>query len=441
MGWFWNLSRGGSSALARAVLAALPAGLIALGGCGFSHAAGVSSRPGSSLTTSVPQRVGGEGARVLLRGLENPQAYAAGDGLYVARQVTPPGDRVLSELMRVDPISGQVRAVRRLGSAFDQALLAERVLWVTTTGGGTSWLWRLDPGSLRVWSRDVLPGLGATQDISVALALAGGWLWVGSSDRLDRVSLLSGHVTAQVVVSGAGGVDVAADPSGRVLLDSEGNEPARVQRRDPHTGALIASSGIFAVVTRPYIGGIAAGGVWISEAGGMMGAVERLSLLTLRPTRFPGAQPHGDGELGPPRIEGTNGIGAQLIAGVLWVTQQGGGAQRNYCGDPSTGRALAPLPLGQAGELLAADHSRIYYVPDASSPRRDELAEAPINPRCRGAQLTRFPGVRNPQQSPYASFECAAASCTSRSGSQFRRRPESTASCSCSITHPTGRAP
>jgi hypothetical protein len=322
--------------------------------------------------------------------LENPQAYAAGGRLYVARQVTRPGAPVLSGLMRVDPVSGHVRAVRRLGSGFDQALLVKGILWVTTTRGRTSWLWRLDPGSLRVWSRNVLPGSGTTDGLVGTLAVAGGWLWVGASDRLERVSLPSGTVTGQVVVPGAGGVDVAGDLSGRVLLDSEGHEFGRVQLRDPHTGVLIASasSGPFEGVTKPYVGGIADSAAWISQSGGMMGAVERLSLVTLRPTRFLGAHPHA-GESGPPRIDGTNGIAARLIAGVLWVTQQAGGAQRNYCGDPSTGRARAPLPFGQEGQFLAADDSSIYYIPDASTPARAALARAPIDPRCRGGQHTR----------------------------------------------------
>jgi hypothetical protein len=340
--------------------------------------------------------------------LENPQAYVAGGRLYVTQQVTPPGEQVLSELMLVDPASAHIRAIRLLGSAFDQALLADRVLWVTTTRGRTSWLWRLDPGSLRVWSRDVLSGSGVNDGTIGTLALAGGWLWVGTSDRLDRISLPSGTVTAQVVVPDAEGVDVAADPPGRVLLDSEGHELAHVQHRDPRTGALIASSGTFEGVTKPFVGGIADGAVWISEAGGMMGAVERLSLLTLRPTGFPGAPPH-PGESGPPRIDGANGITARLIAGILWVTQPAGGTQRNYCGAPSTGRPLAPLPLGEEGQLLAADASSIYYVPDASNPTHAALAQAQIDSHCRRARPTRSSiSVPNPQQNPRATFECVA---------------------------------
>ena len=299
----------------------------------------------------------------------------------------------LSELMRVDPVTGDVRVVRRLGSVFDQAVLADGVLWVTSTRGLTSWLWRLDAGSLAVRSRELLPGSGPNEGIVGTMALAGGWLWVGNADRLDRVSPATGEVTAAVPVRGAQGIDVAADAAGRVLIVSEGHERARVQRRDRGTGALITQSPVFEGMTKPYIGGISAGGVWISEAGGMMGAVERLSLVTLRPTGFPGAQPH-PGESGPPRIDGTNGIAARLIAGVLWVTQPFGGARSNYCGDPVSGQRRATLGLPAQASLLTVDPTSIYYITGASSPVRAELVRGPINPRCRvgGPTTSQSPG-------------------------------------------------
>ncbi len=358
--------------------------LIGLAGCGSSLPSRVSaSDAGSSVAASPSALVSASFGvrRVLLRRLENPQAYAAGGSLYIAQQVTPPGDTVRSELMRVDPATGHVRAVRRLGSAFDQAVLADGVVWVATTRGPMSWLWGLDPDSLAVRRRELLPGSGHNDGIVGTMALAGGWLWVANSDRLDRVSPATGAVAGQVSVRGAQGIDVAADAAGRVLIVSEGHERARVQRRNPVTGALIAQSPVFDGVTKPYVGGIFGGGVWISEAGGMMAAVERLGLGTLRPTAFPGAQPH-PGESGPPRIEG-HGVVARLIAGVLWVTQTDGGAQRNYCGDPVSGQRRAALRLPPQASLLTIDSTSIYYITGASSPVRAELVRARINPRCR----------------------------------------------------------
>jgi hypothetical protein len=373
---------GYAAVLAAAALAGTLYAALNTSGGGSSHAPGPRvARHASSFIGGSLLRPWSNPGRVLLRGLVYPEAYAAGGRLYVSQQETSSPGWLFSELMRIDPVSGRVLAVRRLGSAFDQALLAGQTLWVTTTRGRTSWLWRLDPGSLHVRSRNTLPGSGANDGRIGTLAVAGGWLWVGVSDRIDRVSLASGRVTGQVTVPGGDGVDVAADCSGRMLLDSEGHELADVQRRDPHTGALIASSGRFEGVTKPYIGGISSGGVWISAAGGMMGGVERLSLATLRPAPIPAIQ-HQAGVSGPPVIEGTNAITAPLIAGVLFITQAAGGPQRNYCADPSTGRALAPLPARQDAELLAADNSSIYYIPDLNLARA-ELARAPMDPRCR----------------------------------------------------------
>lgn len=320
---------------------------------------------------------------MLLRDLENAQAYAAGGRLYVAAQVSRPGGEVFSELVRVDPANGRVRAARRLGSEFDQALLSHGVLWVTTTRGQSSWLWRLDPGSLAVRSKRLLSGSGQGPNgtTSETMALAGDWLWVGGVDRLDRVSLVSGRVTRTVPVRDAHGIDVAADATGHVLIDSEGQQLARVQRREPISGRLLAQSPVYQGVSKPDIGGIFGGGVWISEATGMMGYVERLATDSLKPTSFAGAQPH-PGITAPPSIFGTSAISARVLDGVLWVTQPAGGPQRNYCGDPRTGRSRAPLVLGADALVLSVDAGSVYYVPDASRPTSQDLDRAAIDRRC-----------------------------------------------------------
>jgi hypothetical protein len=86
---------------------------------------------------------------------------------------------------------------------------------------------------------------------------------------------------------------------------------------------------------------------------------------------------------GPATVVDTNGIRAQLIDGILWVTQPAGGGQRNYCGDPATGRARARLPLSGDSVFLTADTTNFYYEPLDTSPA--EIARAPIDPRCRSA--------------------------------------------------------
>jgi len=334
---------------------------------------------GSSSASSAPSR---GGRQVLLRHLLNPHAYAAGGALYVAQQVTPPGGRVLSELIRVDPVSGRVHAVRRLGSAFDQALLADGALWVSTTRGRTSWLWRLDPASLDVRSREVLPGSGPDDGTVGGLAVAGGWLWGGNADRLDRVSLASGEVTAALPIPRAEGIGVAADPLGRLLLVSEGQGLARLQRRDPHTGALLASSPIFAGVTKPYIGGIFDGEAWISEAGGMMGYAERVHVDDLAAARYPSISSAARGGVSP-LLNATNGIRVVVSDGILWVTQVAGGPQRNYCGNPVSGQPRAALGLPAQSWLLAVGPTDFYYINGGATGTLGELVRAPIDPRCR----------------------------------------------------------
>lgn len=90
------------------------------------------------------------------------------------------------------------------------------------------------------------------------MTLAGGWLWVGNENRLARVALPTGDITSQIAIPGATVVAPASDPAGRVLLVSEGGEVSRIQRRDPHTGRLIASSGAFTGVEPPAIGAMPA---------------------------------------------------------------------------------------------------------------------------------------------------------------------------------------
>ena len=344
-------------------------------GCGSAvRAAPVRSSPSSN-------------GRVLLRGLDMPQAYAAGGQLYVAQRVMPPVNEIRSELIRIDPAAGHIYAVRQLDSTFEQATLTHGSLWVVTSWFraprlGNSWLWRLDPRTLAVRARRLLPG-SMSFFASATLAVAGGWLWVGNADELDRVSLSSGRVTARIAVAGGQAINVAASASGSTLLVSEGGDRAQIQRRDPHTGAVIASSGIFADVTSPYIGAVIDGVAWISQSGGMMGYVSRLDAATLKSTPFPGAMPH-PGVGGPADIWGTNAIRAQLIGGTLWIIQLAGGPQRNYCGDPRTGVSRAPIKLPGWGMFLTADASSVYYVPSVNT-TREELDREPTDRRCQGA--------------------------------------------------------
>jgi hypothetical protein len=319
--------------------------------------------------------------KVLLGGLLNPQAYVAGGRLWVIEQTSRPGSTVVSEIMRVNPSTGHVSAVLPLGAAYQQALLARDVLWVTTGSGRRNWLWRLRPDSLRVIAKNLLPGSvagGVSFGQFGTLAVTRGWLWVGGWDTLDRLSLKTGRASIELRMPGAQGIDVASSPSGNVLVDSEGHELARVQRRDARTGALVAQSRVYQGVTKPYIGGVTSSGVWLSEATGMMGYAQRISTRTLQPTPLSGAPPHPGITLNG--IEGTNGIAARVSNNTLWITDNSG----SYCGNPITGKPWAKLVLPDAlrDTVLAITPTDIYFASAGPGIRGQHLNRLPISPRC-----------------------------------------------------------
>jgi hypothetical protein len=351
-------------------------------GCGTASPAGVTSpkpvaakiqpppNPTAPLAVSLAHPLAGRG-RVIMRSLQDPHAYALDGSLYVAQDVTPRADagtEVISELMRVDPLSGHVLEVRQLGSAFDQALLAHHVLWVTTTTTRrqTTSLWQLNPRSLTVRLRTILPGSGRAYGPLGTLAVAGGQLWVGTGS-LQRVSLATGRVNHVVHLGYPGAVAVAADRTGRILLASVGIiHPTYVVRLNANSGMPRRRSASFWSSSEPSIGGIIDGGAWINDTSGMTSSYSRLNAATLKPTPVPGKQLGGNRSF------------AQLIDGILYITKPGRSELITYCGDPATGQLRARLPLPRDGTLLAADAASVFYQP----PGTTDLERTPTDPRC-----------------------------------------------------------
>lgn len=324
-------------------------------------------------------RIGASGSAILVRGLSSPQAYSTGTSLYLKTHVSRPGVFANDKLMRVDPLTGRILASRPLRRLFDQALLASGTLWVTTsTTANATTLWGLDPATLGVRSEAPLTGAGVAGAPAGSMAVAGGWLWVSSENALERVSLQTGRVTRVVQVP-AGGVGVASDAGGRVLLVSVGQDVANLEQRDPDTGALVETSRAFHGAFHPFIGGVVGHYAWLSQSGGNMGIVERIDLRRLAAT----GDPKGLGIWRPTLLWGTNRISARLIDGMLWVSQPAGGTLRNYCADPLTGRPRAPVRFGANAVLLAADARFIYYEPNGQTPYSAQIERAPIDPRCR----------------------------------------------------------
>lgn len=275
----------------------------------------------------------------------------------------------------VDPATGRIEASRRLGAAFDQAIAAGGSLWVatslTTSSASSSkqGLLRLNPRTLAIIGRWSDLGGGGS------LALAGGGLWVAGRNRLSRLSLPEGKVTASVSLPGAASSDVAANAAGTILIVGEANKGGlgALERRDPKTGKFLASyRSIFSVGGPPWVGGVIGQGVWVHAASGMMGSVERFAATTLTLDRST-------------IIEGSNGITVLVANGLIWVShaEVEGGPTRNFCGDPSDGRALAPLNIPPDSELLAVGAHNVYYASAPDDQERQNVNEEPIPDACR----------------------------------------------------------
>jgi hypothetical protein len=376
----WAVGVRGAGFAAAAVLVAAVFAVLALTVTNRHRAHPVPSAP--VLVPAPPSTAPGFGRpRVLRRQTTITAAYAAGGVLYAADQLDPSSRY---DLLALDPTSGAlVGRVNLAGTSYCDALLAGGSLWVTSSGAPQHstalWLWRLAPETLTVRSRVRLPGANPG-GACPALALAGASMWFGDGTRLDRATLPGGRIVADIPVPGAQTVQVASGPGGRTLLVSVGNDSGvgYIQRRDPHSGALLASSAKLLGVAGPGLGGAAGDVIWINESGGMISHAERLDLATLRRI----------GVTVPPGAS-SNGFEAQTIGGILWVSESEGGASRNYCGNAFTGRSLLAMPRSeQAGRFLAADGTSIYYLGLSALVKgtdhvRTDLMTATIGTRCR----------------------------------------------------------
>ena len=302
------------------------------------------------------------------------RGYAAAGWLYI----TTGPHAVADTLLRLDPRTLSIAARRNLGEAIEAMLLAGGALWVETAGYPTranpaplARLVRLNPRSLSPESVTTL-GPWPTSGDGGAVARAGGWLWVAGADDLDRVSPVSGRVTRAIPI-GPVGLDLAASPDQHLLLLSAGNSGSRIERRDPHTGKLLASSPLIDGVIEPRIGGTIDGDAWFSVPTGMMGYVSKLNLRSMRyivgREGFPGL--HG----------GTNGVQVDVIDGLVWISQLAGGRQSNYCADPRTGRPRATLAVGPETGFLTADNRYVYT--DTALEHGWRLTRLAIPARCR----------------------------------------------------------
>jgi hypothetical protein len=335
----------GAAAVAVGV-AVVVAVVVAIAGAGHRRAA-VAVRPS----------VAPPGAAVVAHHI-NGEVLHIGDGSLYLGQPTSTG----MNLVHLDSTTGAVICTVGFAGQIEHVLPAYGALWVTTAGQPQ--LWKIDPNSGDLLAATLtLPGSYDYEGDTGALSATGGSVWVGTGHDLIRVSPETATIKSVTRFPGASGIKVAANSSHLVV-----SAGARVQLRDPVTGALRASSGSLAAENRlapqPSFGGVAGDGVWISFAiGGPRGYIERLDLRTMKPV--------------PATIVyGTGGMQAQVTDGILFVTQTGGGAARNYCADPITGRPRLTLPFLSSAPFRGANSRDLYFG-------SQNLLRAAIDPRCR----------------------------------------------------------
>ena len=369
-------------------LAALALCGLLLAACGSSPARNVSSAASRSALIPASHPVTRSTAaslrNVFRQPMLSPRVAVTASGVYVTWQLSPPGSAVTSsELTRIDAATGQIEVRREVNSDIDQVIVAAGYLWVAAQSARNRTLLRLDPATLTITGRWNLAG-AARQAWGFHLAVAGGGLWVAAANLLIRLSLPTARETTSIAFPGADSSDLSANAAGTVLIFSEADSAGHgtVQRRDPLTGALVSSYPMQGVAA-PAVAGPIDSSVWVSEATGMLGYVQRLTSTTLAPDE----SRCWEGRSTNTCVEGTNGISAGLANGLLWVTQIAGGRARNYCADPSDGRRLASIKLPQPneGEVLAIGPRQIFYStlgPNASQYLRQE----PIPAACQARQ-------------------------------------------------------
>jgi hypothetical protein len=302
-----------------------------------------------------------------------PSLTFTGGSLYLTWQPPVQPNPPHVTMSRVDPATGAIMASNTFNPGILSApLYAAGWLWMTDApvSVGDLLLLRLDPRTLMV-TGELNAGVHSLSSTGTGghVAFAGGSIWVDGGGQLVRVSPRT--VTAELTIPqpGADSADLAASPGGGTLIVTEADSgDGVIQRRDPVTGALLASHPMLGVVA-PLIGGVSSAGAWVREPTGMLGYVERFATRSMTPQK-------------ETRVEGSNGISADVWDGVLWVRNQAAGPAQNYCADPATGHRLATLPLpDMARDYVLTVHARTLYY---SAPDGDGVVirKVPVPAAC-----------------------------------------------------------
>jgi hypothetical protein len=182
------------------------------------------------------------------------------------------------------------------------------------------------------------------------LAYAGGGIWVAGAGQLVRVSPTAMTVTKTITLP-AHSASASADGQVLVVSEASAGSGGTIQRRDPVTGAQLASYPVPDGVTAASIDAVTGSGVWMAQPTGMLGYVERFTTASLAPE--PATVVHG-----------SNAVESTLADGTLWVTGPPGIRGLDYCADPVTGQRVAGIALPDSGQdtFAAADSASVYYT-------------------------------------------------------------------------------
>jgi hypothetical protein len=153
------------------------------------------------------------------------------------------------------------------------------------------------------------------------------------------------------------------------VADSGGR--GSLQRRDPVSGALLASHATEGV-TAADIGGVIGSGVWAAQPTGMQGFVQRYRTRTLAP-------------VSGTAVEGSNGVGVAVAGGLAWVLRAGPGEDASYCANPVTGKKLAaiPLPAPARDDVVGIWGQEVYYAAAAGQGVSTRLERVAVPAACR----------------------------------------------------------
>ena len=359
----------GSSARARfagaAVAAAAGCGLL-LGGCA-SAAASATRAPASTTRAVDPRGVFG-------RALDQPYVTVTGGRFYVTWQNQAKRNVPSSTLVRADRATGTIEAARTFSTGYIGAPQA---------AGGSLWallatkqetLLRMNPRTLAVTGElRISNGQYLTSSYGNHLSVAGGALWAVAGDRLVRVSLRTGRAAKVIDLPGGFSTSMAGSSSGSFLIVSVADSGGRgsLQRRDPVSGALLASHATDGVVAA-NVGGVIGSGVWAAQPTGMQGYVQRYRTSTLAPVRGTA-------------VEGSNGVGVAVAGGLAWVLRAGPEADGNYCADPVTGKKLAAIPLPDPArdDVTGIWGQDVYYAATAGQGVNTHLKRVAVPAACR----------------------------------------------------------